>query len=131
MPTGIGRPEADWAECSARRSAALRRVHLGAPARRGQPAPHTSGHTGTAALDLSTYQGAQISPAQHRPNADAQVTQTPGTYPNAPADRQAAPQVSDTIPYVGESPMGYQPNSQGWDAAVTGAMQPFWGCSTR
>ena len=43
----------------------------------------------------STYQAAQIGPAQFRPHqAGSVVTQTAGVNPNAPADRQATPGIS-------------------------------------
>lgn len=73
-----------------------------------QPGP--SPHHGQV---QSTYQGAQISAAQFRPHADPQVTQTVGVNPDPPAQRQAAPDVAQTVPYVGESQTGYNPYTDG------------------
>jgi hypothetical protein len=45
--------------------------------------------------------------------APTQVTQTAGTNPNAPAVRQAAPEVATSVPYEGGSPTGYDPYTLG------------------
>ena len=70
----------------------------------GLPEPVVSPHHGQV---QSTYQGAQISPANFKPHADPQVTQTVGMNPDPPAVRQASPDVSQSVPYMGESPTGY------------------------
>lgn len=58
----------------------------------------------------SRYAAAQVRPTDgFRPDRAAQVTQTAGTNPAAPADRQAAPEISPTVPYAGDSPTGYDP----------------------
>lgn len=48
-----------------------------------------------------------------RPHQPVQVTQTAGTNPNAPAGRQSAPSIAETVPYVGDSPTGYDPYTMG------------------
>lgn len=63
----------------------------------------------------STYRGAQVSPtdAFHPHRQGGVVTATAGTNPNAPANRQAAPDISLTVPYTGDSPTGYDPYTMG------------------
>jgi hypothetical protein len=58
----------------------------------------------------STFPAAHIQPADFRPHKPgSQVAQTVGRNPNPPAQRLAAPEVATTIPYVGESPAGFDP----------------------
>jgi len=62
----------------------------------------------------SAYGGAQITAASYRPHQDGPVlTATVGGNPDAPAQRQAAPEISPTVPYAGGSPTGYDPYTQG------------------
>jgi hypothetical protein len=61
----------------------------------------------------SHYRAAQVRPAAFRPHADAQVTETVGVNPDPPAQRQAAPEISPTIPYSEDSPTGYDPYTMG------------------
>jgi hypothetical protein len=61
----------------------------------------------------SHYQGAQISPGQFKPHADKQITTTVGMNPDPPADRQSSPDVAQSVPYMGESPTGYNPYTGG------------------
>jgi hypothetical protein len=62
----------------------------------------------------SAYQGAQIQPTgAFHPHQPAQVTQTVGQNPDPPANRQAAPDISPTVPYLGDSPTGYDPYTMG------------------
>jgi hypothetical protein len=63
----------------------------------------------------SAFSGAQITPtgAFHPHQAGGVVTTTVGTNPDAPADRQAAPDISPTVPYTGDSPTGYDPYTMG------------------
>jgi hypothetical protein len=61
----------------------------------------------------SHYQGAQISPAAFKPHAGKQVTKTVGMNPDPTANRQASPEVSQSVPYMGESPTGYNPYAGG------------------
>jgi hypothetical protein len=72
------------------------------------PEPPRDKHT------TSAYGAAQISPAEFRPHAPGGViTQTAGVNPDPPADRQAAPDISPTVPYTGDSPTGYDPYTMG------------------
>lgn len=41
------------------------------------------------------------------------VTATVGLNPDPPANRQAAPDISPTVPYMGGSPTGYDPYTGG------------------
>ena len=54
------------------------------------------------------------------------TTATVGMNPDAPAKRQAAPEVAKPVPYIGESPTGFSPatatTGEGWDAAVTASL---------
>ena len=62
----------------------------------------------------STYAAAQIQPATFRPHQPGPVlTQTVGLNPDPPADHQAAPDISPTVPYLGGSPTGYDPYTMG------------------
>jgi hypothetical protein len=80
-------------------------------ARKPTPAqPGPSPHHGQV---KSTYQGSQISPAQFRPHADAQITETVDMNPDPPAQRQASPDLAQSVPCVGESPTGYNPYTGG------------------
>ena len=54
-----------------------------------------------------------MQPASFRPHAEAQVTKTVGVSPDPPAQRQAAPEISPTVPYQGDSPTGYDPYTMG------------------
>jgi hypothetical protein len=62
----------------------------------------------------SAYAAAQVSPASYRPHSPGGVlTETVGVNPDPPADRQAATDISPTIPYAGGSPTGYDPYTLG------------------
>ena len=61
----------------------------------------------------SHYQGAQTSPGHFKPHSDMEVTQTVGMNPDRSAVRQASPDVSQSVPYMGESPTGYNPFTGG------------------
>lgn len=63
----------------------------------------------------STYQGAQVSPtdAFHPHQQGGVITATVGVNPDPPADRQAAQDISPTVPYAGGSPTGYDPYTAG------------------
>ena len=76
----------------------------------GLPEPVVSPHHGQV---QSTYQGSQISPGSFKPHADKQVTQTVGMNPDPPANRQASVDASQSVPYMGESPTGYNPFTAG------------------
>ena len=73
------------------------------------PEPPRAKHT------TSTYGAAQISPTSaFRPHAQGGVvTETVGVNPDPPANRQAAPDISPTVPYSGDSPTGYDPYTMG------------------
>jgi len=59
------------------------------------------------------FRPAQNLDPRFRPHHPVQLTQTAGANPNPPADRQAAPDISPTIPYEGDSPTGYDPYTMG------------------
>lgn len=59
------------------------------------------------------FRPAQKLDPRFRPHQPVQVTRTAGTNPNAPADRNAARNISPTVPYEGDSPTGYDPYTLG------------------
>jgi len=63
----------------------------------------------------SGYGATQVRPATFHPHAhdQAQVSQTVGVNPDPPAERQAAPEISPAVPYMGGSPTGYDPATLG------------------
>lgn len=62
----------------------------------------------------SAYPAAHIRPADFRPHKPGgQVTQTVGVNPDPPATRSASPDMATTIPYMGESPTGFDPATLG------------------
>jgi hypothetical protein len=61
----------------------------------------------------SHYGAAQVRPVSFRLHTDVQVIETVGVNPDPPAQRQAAPEISPTIPYSEDSPTGYDPYTMG------------------
>ena len=48
-----------------------------------------------------------------RPHHPIQITQIAEANPGAPPTREAAPDISPTVPYTGDSPTGYDPYTTG------------------
>jgi hypothetical protein len=74
----------------------------------------TEPDTPRAKHTTSAYGGAQITEADYRPHKPGTVlTATVGVNPDPPEQHQAAPDISPTVPYMGGSPTGYNPYTQG------------------
>jgi hypothetical protein len=92
---------------------ALVTAGLAATSHGSQANPGTARTVAASRPGGSTYQDSQISPAQFRPHADAQITETVDMNPDPPAQRQASPDLAQPVPRVGESPTGYNPYTGG------------------
>jgi hypothetical protein len=85
-------------------AAAKRPARATPSVKRGQPAKHVP----------TRSPGAQTRPADFFPHKEGQqVTATAGMNPDPPANRQAAMEIRQNVPYSGDSPTGYDPYTLG------------------